>query len=50
MQLILYFIYRNNKGSEETKKPTANGTFEIEPVKPQQEKQANGKVHQDEQV
>ncbi|XVF39140.1 hypothetical protein PTKIN_Ptkin01aG0011900 [Pterospermum kingtungense] len=54
MQLILYFIYRNNKGSkEEAKKPAANGTAEIgvgPPEKPHQEKQANGKVLQDEQV
>ncbi|XVE55214.1 hypothetical protein DITRI_Ditri03aG0141600 [Diplodiscus trichospermus] len=50
MQLILYFIYRNNKGSKETKKPAANGTIEIGPQKPQQEKQANGEVPRDEQV
>ncbi|XVE60200.1 hypothetical protein DITRI_Ditri05aG0108800 [Diplodiscus trichospermus] len=50
MQLILYFIYRNNKGSEERKKPTTNGTIEIGPQKPHQEKQANGKVVQEEHV
>ncbi|XP_022772349.1 bidirectional sugar transporter SWEET1-like [Durio zibethinus] len=50
MQLVLYFIYRNNKGSEEAKKPTANGTVEIGIEKPHQEKQAIGKFLQDEQV
>ncbi|GMI89530.1 hypothetical protein like AT1G21460 [Hibiscus trionum] len=48
MQLILYFIYRNNKGSTspEMKKANGNGTIEINGA----EKQGNGKVPQDEQV
>ncbi|KAA3485065.1 bidirectional sugar transporter SWEET1 [Gossypium australe] len=52
MQLILYFIYRNNKGSQEIKKPSGNGTsIEIGEKKPHQDKQQpNGKVPQDEQV
>ena len=50
MQLILYFIYCNNKGPGETTKPTANGTVEMGPKIPHQEKQANGKVPQDGQV
>ncbi|EOY16590.1 PREDICTED: bidirectional sugar transporter SWEET1 [Theobroma cacao] len=51
MQLILYSIYHKNKGSKETKKPTANGTVEMGPEKPpHQEKQENSQVPQDEQV
>ncbi|KAJ4846552.1 Bidirectional sugar transporter sweet1 [Turnera subulata] len=48
MQLILYFIYRDNKG--EGKKPTSDQSVEMGSGKPQPEKQfvANGK--QDEQV
>ncbi|GMJ12418.1 hypothetical protein like AT1G21460 [Hibiscus trionum] len=48
MQLILYFIYRDNNGSSspEMKKATGNGTIEINGA----EKQGNGKVPQDEQV
>ncbi|KAF2296615.1 hypothetical protein GH714_000594 [Hevea brasiliensis] len=49
IQLILYFIYRNNKGAEPAKKPTSQ-SVEMGSGKPQQEKQmvANGSL--DEQV
>lgn len=46
VQLILYFIYRKNKG--EPKKPYANGSMELE--KPQYNKQMNGSHSLDEQV
>ncbi|KAB2094156.1 hypothetical protein ES319_A02G137000v1 [Gossypium barbadense] len=44
MQLILYSIYRNNKGSGQAKKPTANGTVEMEAEKSHQEKPTNAKL------
>ncbi|KAL4273841.1 hypothetical protein GQ457_13G022210 [Hibiscus cannabinus] len=45
MQLILYFIYRDNKGCPDMKKQSGNGSIELGA-----EKQGNGKVLQDEQV
>ncbi|XP_039003422.1 bidirectional sugar transporter SWEET1-like [Hibiscus syriacus] len=45
MQLVLYCIYRGNKGFEETKNSNANETVVME-----HEKQANGKVAQHEHV
>ncbi|GMI77196.1 hypothetical protein like AT1G21460 [Hibiscus trionum] len=45
IQLILYCIYRNNKGCGETKNSTADETVEME-----HEKQANAEVAQDEHV
>ncbi|KAG4211834.1 Bidirectional sugar transporter SWEET1 -like protein [Gossypium arboreum] len=44
MQLILYSIYRNNKGSGQAKKPTANGTVEMGAEKSHQEKPTNAKL------
>ncbi|KAK6114989.1 hypothetical protein DH2020_007258 [Rehmannia glutinosa] len=40
MQLILYAIYRNNKG-DDTKKPTTDGTLEMGLPKAHQQKQPN---------
>ncbi|GLU16599.1 hypothetical protein SLE2022_330260 [Rubroshorea leprosula] len=45
VQLILYFIYRNNKG-EPKEKSTANGVVEMGEERPQKDKQLNGSQHE----
>jgi len=41
MQLILYFIYRDNKGGGGKKAPTEEEFMEMGDAKPQQGKQSN---------
>ena len=41
VQLILYFIFRGNKGESETKKPTDVESVEMGLPKPNQDKQSN---------
>lgn len=41
MQLILYFIYRDNKGDAVKKAPTVEEFMEMGDAKPQQGKQSN---------
>ncbi|GLT37873.1 hypothetical protein SLA2020_121590 [Shorea laevis] len=45
VQLILYFIYRNNKG-EPMEKSTTNGVVEMGEESPQKDKQLNGSHHE----
>ena len=41
MQLILYFIYRDNKGVPRKQAPTEEESMEMGDAKPQQGKQSN---------
>jgi len=41
MQLILYFIYRDNKGGAKKQAPTEEEIMEMGNAKPQQGKQSN---------
>lgn len=42
LQLILYFVYRDNKGNDTKKQLSAEDTVELGLEKPHQSKQSNG--------